>query len=60
MTLHDLWAVSPRSFIFIRNKDESVTQYDGGDKNRDAVILDVMATEYPMYKNVLEVKIKEG
>ena len=60
MTLHDLWAVSPRCFTFIRNKDESVTQYDGGDKDRDAVILDVMATEYPMYKNVLEVKIKEG
>ena len=60
MKVYDLWAVSPRCFIFIRNKDESVTQYDGGDKNRAAVILDVMATEYPMYKNVLEVKIKEG
>ena len=59
MKVYDLWLVSPRSFIFIRNKDESVTQYDGQDKIRNAVILDVMATEYPMYKNVLEVKIKE-
>lgn len=60
MTIRELWNVSPRCFIFIRNKDESLQQYDGGKENAGKIILDVMATEYPMYKNVLEVKVKNA
>ena len=60
MTVWELWMVSPRCFIFIRNPDETVTLYDGGEKNQDKIILDVLATEYPMYKNVLEVKVKNA
>ena len=59
MCLYDLWFVSPRCFIFIRKADETVEQYDGAAWGEDAVVLDVLATEYPMYKNVLEVKIKK-
>ena len=34
-----------------------VKQYDGEAWGENAVVMDVLATEYPMYKNVLEVKI---
>lgn len=60
MTVKELWNVSPRCFIFIRNPDETVTLYDGGKANAGKIILDVLATEYPMYKNVLEVKVKNA
>lgn len=57
MCLYNLWFVSPRCFIFVRMPNGKVKQYDGEAWGENAIVMDVLATEYPMYKNVLEVKI---
>lgn len=61
MTLYELWKVTPRSFIFIRNTDGSAEEYNGDPRGTDelgkSVIVDIVATSYPMFKSVLEVKI---
>lgn len=60
MTVHDLYEVSPQSFIFINHKDgKPVTEYTG-DKNGIGTheIETVTATKYPMFQSVLEVTTK--
>lgn len=61
MTLHELWRVSPQSFIFIRNADGSVEEYHGHplatDKLASSKVANVFATSYPMFKSVLEVRL---
>ena len=58
MTVKELAKVSPQCFIFIRNDDGSVEEYHWPD-NKIGVfkVKDILATSYPMYKNVLEIKV---
>ena len=60
MTLKELWDISPRCFVFVRQNDGSVKQYTGQKSGASALITDVCATKYPMYDHVLEVKLEEG
>ena len=61
MTLHELWAVSPKCFVFFRKKNGVLKEYAGGKKNADAVVKEILSTSYPMFKNVLEVTLeREG
>lgn len=58
MTIKELAKVSPQCFIFIRNNDGSVEEYHWPDSRAGGLeIKNVLATSYPMYKNVLEVKV---
>lgn len=56
MSIYELYRRSPRSFIFIRHKDGSLTEYHGG-RIADPEIYDIEAKSYPMYKSVLEIKL---
>lgn len=61
LTIQELWRVSPQSFIFIRNRDGSVTEYKGHRLSAtDSVgeVIKVEAKKYPMYDSVLEVTMK--
>ena len=60
MTLHELWQISPESFVFIEDthKSETVTEYHGEKYGMRCTVVSVKATSYPMYKSVLQVKIK--
>ena len=59
MTIKELAKVSPQCFIFIRNEDGTATEYKWGDNETGSLeITDVIATNYPMYKMVLEVKVQ--
>ena len=60
MTLHELWSVSPQCFVFVRQKNGQLKEYAGGKKNADARVEKIIGTSYPMFKNVLEVTIREG
>ena len=61
MTLHELWRVSPQCFVFVRQKNGVLEEYGGKKKYADAVVESVLATSYPMFKNVLEVTLaKDG
>lgn len=60
MTLRELWLVSPQCFIFIRRGESCVEEYKGGREESDAQIERVLATSYPMFKNVLEVTLAKG
>ena len=57
MTIKELAKVSPQCFIFIRT-EEGVKEYKWGDSETGALeITNVLATSYPMFKNVLEVEV---
>lgn len=61
LTIQQLWIASPQSFIFIKNKDGSVTEYKGrrlSVKDAKGEVLTVKATKYPMFDSVLEVTMK--
>lgn len=58
MTLYDLWFVCPRSHVFIFVDGEWV-EYSGGKKYAYWYVEDVEAASYPMYKSVLQVKIRK-
>lgn len=57
MKLYELWRVSPQSFVFVRLANGSVMEYRGGKNGADLEVSRVKATEYPMYKSVLEVEV---
>ena len=62
ISLFDLWWVSPQCFTFIKEKDGKAVdypecEYKGAPWGKEYVVYDVIATSYPMYKHVLEVKI---
>ena len=59
MTVKELWDVSPKCHIFIRT-DDGVKEYSLKKRESDGVIESIYATEYPMYKHVLEVKLVKG
>ena len=59
MTLHELWEICPRCFLFIKQEDGRVREYKGSNADAFAQVADIYATKYPMYDNVLEVKLKE-
>lgn len=57
MTIKELSAVAPRCFVFIRNSDGTVSEFKWGDDVMGALeVVDIKATNYPMYKGVLEVE----
>ena len=61
LTIQELWRVSPQSHIFIRNEDGSVTEYKGfrlSVADSKGEVVNVKATQYPMYRSVLEVTLK--
>lgn len=59
MTVKELARVSPQCFIFIRNTDGTVTEYHWPDNSLGSLeVKDILATNYPMFKGVLEVKVK--
>ena len=60
MTLHELWQISPESHVFVEEHEnpESVTEYHGEKYGMRCKVESVKATSYPMYKSVLQVKIK--
>lgn len=60
MTLGELRRVSPQCFIFIRHMDGSVEEYTGSRALADMSVGSVLATEYPMFKHVLEVTLYDG
>ena len=57
MKLRDLWKVTSDSFIFIKNEDGTVTEYEGTRDMQDRVVSHITATSYPMYDKVLEVTL---
>ena len=60
MTVKELWNVSPQCFVFVKSADGKVKEYEGNaDENGAKEVKDILATRYPMYKNVLEVKLAE-
>ena len=60
MTIKELAKVSPQCFIFIRKDDGTVEEYKWGDNQTGALeVADIKATNYPMYKMVLEVRIRK-
>lgn len=58
MMLYELWLHAPRCFVFVRNEQGHVEEYIGGAKWRDAEVRSVLATDYPMFKHVLEVVLE--
>lgn len=58
MTLYELWMTAPQCFVFIRFSDGSVHEYIGGKLYAGSIVKSVYATDYPMYKHVLEVTIR--
>ncbi len=59
ISLYDLWWVSPQCFVFIRGKDGKVREYRGNGPDSDKTVNWVLATKYPMYDHVLEVKLDD-
>lgn len=60
MTVHELYEVSPQSFVFIDREDGQPVKEYTGDKNGvgSHEVASVKATRYPMFQSVLEVTIK--
>lgn len=59
MTVKELWDVSPRSFLILRQIGVGQVEYHGNGKYSGATVLDVQAVSWPMYKSVLLVEISE-
>jgi hypothetical protein len=57
MTVGELFRVSPQCWVFIRCEDGTVRQCTPADSNK--VVRSVLATNYPMYKHVLEVVLEK-
>lgn len=61
MTVKELWKVSPKSFVFIKNeRTGKVKEYKGEKYGETLEIEIVTVTSYPMYKNVLEITVKNS
>ena len=56
MTVGELFRVSPQCWLFIRLENGEIEEYTPRDYE-ESVVESVFATEYPMFKNVLEVTI---
>ena len=59
MTLFDLYTVSPQSFVFVRCNSGRLVEYNGGAHGKFVTLKTVKATEYPMYKSVLECTVDD-
>ena len=57
ITLGELRRVSPQCFIFIRHSGGTVEEYQGAKTLADLEVKKITATEYPVYKHVLEVEL---
>ena len=57
MTLYELWKVAPQSHVFVRQENGALVGYRGSDGWADIEVASVVATEYPMYRSVLEVRL---
>lgn len=58
MTLKELYQVAPTAFIFVRGA-KGVEEYKGG-AGGDRIVKKVTPTEYPMFKQVLEVELEQA
>lgn len=58
MTVKELWKVSPQNFIFLKDENGRVAEYTGTENGAALEVVDILATNYPMYKNVIEVKAR--
>lgn len=58
MTLKELYQVAPTAFVYVRGA-KGVEEYKGG-AGGDRIVKKVTPTEYPMFKQVLEVELEQA
>lgn len=59
MTVRDVYEMTARSFVFVREPDETLTEFYGQEDLADKNVIDIHATRYPMYDHVLEVEVSD-
>lgn len=56
MTLYEIWNVSPQSHVFAVCRRGKPMEYKGENIGKALYVSAIKATEYPMFRSVIEVK----
>ena len=57
MTLYELYQHAPLCFIFVRGENGKLREYKGAAAGKNRTVATILATDYPMFKHVLEVTL---